>query len=460
MTQQHYNIAIIGAGPASLYAADVLAKAGHHITIINRDIKPGGLIEYGIYLNKYKMKSGLRKVYNRTLGLPNLAYLGNVVVGQAEEAALSLEELRDLGFDAIVVAVGAQGTKWLGLPNEEAVGVYHAKDVVYHYNGLPPFSERSFAIGEDVCVVGFGNVSLDIVHWLVCEKKVNSATIIARRGPAERASTPKELKLISGALDLEQLSQEILERCAQNLSELGQDPQAELESITEYKDAALETESPTSVKMRFLRSPAGVELDAQGKVIGLRCEVMRMTPPKTEGGRTGCVATGESEVIPCDSIVFAIGDSIEPNIGLPLEPRYKSTFATVPTPWEGAPEAPRYMVYDPERDAPLWDTFVVGWARKASDGLVGKARQDAEQGCVEILAYLDGQFEQKPTETPLSLGAPTEALKTLLHERGVPLVDLEGVRRIDAQEAILAKELGLPEAKLASTLKMLQAAKG
>lgn len=458
MTQRAFNIAIIGAGPASLYAADTLSKAGHHITIINRDIKPGGLIEYGIYLNKYKMKSGLRKVYNRTLEHAQVDYIGHVAVG--EGGALTLEELRALGFDAIVVAVGAQGTKWLGLPNEDAPGVYHAKDVVYHYNGLPPFSERDFAIGQDVCVVGFGNVSLDIVHWLVCEKKVAQATIVARRGPAERASTPKELKLVSGALDLAQIEAEITDRIAENLRELGQDPAAELASITEFKDAALETESPTSLKMRFLRSPAGVELDEQGRVIGLRCDVMRMTPPKEEGGRPGVKATGESEVIPCDSIVFAIGDSIEPSIGLPLEPKWKSTFAVVPEPWEGAPEAPRYMVYDPQTQTPLWGTFVIGWARKASDGLVGKAKQDADQGCVEILAYLNGELGHGPEQAPTSLGAPAQALKTLLHERDHQFVELEGVRRIEAAEQALAKSRGLPEAKLASTQKMLEIAKG
>lgn len=452
MSETIYNIAMIGAGPASLYATDVLSKAGHHVTIINRDIKPGGLVEYGIYLNKYKMKSGLRKVFSRILRRDNVHYFGNVTIGS--EGKLTLEDLRELGFDAIVVAVGAQGTKWLGLEGEQGPQVYHAKDVVYHYNALPPYSEQDFPVGDSVTVVGFGNVCLDIVHWLVCEVKVAEATIVARRGPNERASTPKELKLVSAALDLAQIRTEITETIADNLQSLGQDPQAAFEDITSFKDVPLETDSPTKLKMRFLLSPSSIERDEQGQVTGLRCEITQMTPPKQEGGRPGVKGTGEFEVLPCDAVVFAIGDSIEPSIGLPLEPKWKSTFATVPYAWDGAPDADRYMVFDPERETPIWDTFVVGWARKASDGLVGKARKDAVTGCQEVLAYLDHQFEQGPGQ-PADAALVQEKLRALFDQHGVAAVDIAGIDIIEAKEQALAKEANLPEFKFKSNQAML-----
>lgn len=450
---QSFNIAIIGAGPASLYATDVLSKAGHNVTIINRDIKPGGLVEYGIYLNKYKMKRGLRKIFNRILDRDNVHYLGNVTVGV--DSPVTVQGLKDLGYDVVVVAVGAQGTKWLGLDGEKGKGVFHAKDVVYHYNSLPPFSEQAFDVGQHVVVVGFGNVCLDVVHWLVCERKVASATIVARRGPNERASTPKELKLISNAMDLAQIKQEITEDIAPNLISLGQDPQAALEDITSYKDIPLETDSPTALRMRFLRSPSVVALDEDGRVNGLTCEITRMTAPREEGGRPGVKGTGEYETLPCDGVVFAIGDSIEPSIGLPLEPKWKSTFATVPDAWEGAPDAPRYMVWDPETRTPLWGTFVVGWARKASDGLVGKARKDAVQGCQEILGYLDGQLEQGPVAEPIEGSQLLLKLTTLLTERGVETVDLNGVRLIEKHEQEYAQAHELPEFKYTHNHEML-----
>ncbi|MGB9586244.1 MAG: FAD-dependent oxidoreductase, partial [Anaerolineales bacterium] len=137
----NYSIAIVGAGPAGLYAARILAEQGALVVLFNRDIKPGGLAEYGIYFDKVKMKEGLRKQFQQILDMPNVHYFGNVVVGK--EADISLDEIKSMGFDAILVTAGAQGTKWLGIPGENIPkGVYHAKDIVYYYNKLPPFSQR------------------------------------------------------------------------------------------------------------------------------------------------------------------------------------------------------------------------------------------------------------------------------------------------------------------------------
>ncbi|MDL1897699.1 FAD-dependent oxidoreductase, partial [Anaerolineae bacterium CFX7] len=72
------QVAVIGAGPAGLYAAQQLAKLGAHVTLLNRDIKPGGLAEYGIYHDKLKMKDGLRAQFKKILALPQVDYFGNV----------------------------------------------------------------------------------------------------------------------------------------------------------------------------------------------------------------------------------------------------------------------------------------------------------------------------------------------------------------------------------------------
>ena len=149
------SVAVIGAGPAGIFAARELAAAGLDVALINRDIKPGGLAEYGIYHSKHKMKEGLRRQFRQVLDSEGVHYFGNISIGTEED--LSLEELQSLGFDALLVTVGAQGTKWLGLPGEELKGVFHAKDLVYHYNKLPPFSEQVYDIGKRVLCVGVGN---------------------------------------------------------------------------------------------------------------------------------------------------------------------------------------------------------------------------------------------------------------------------------------------------------------
>ncbi|MFP4599686.1 MAG: NAD(P)-binding protein, partial [Persicimonas sp.] len=102
MSQTSYTIAMIGAGPAALYSTAKLAAAGHDVVILNRDIKPGGLAEFGIYPNKYKMKNGLRVFFRKILADERVSYFGNVSVGV--DADLTLDEIREMGFDALVVA--------------------------------------------------------------------------------------------------------------------------------------------------------------------------------------------------------------------------------------------------------------------------------------------------------------------------------------------------------------------
>ena len=104
--QDKHIVAVVGAGPAGLYAAKQLAAEGVRVALINRDIKPGGLAEYGIYHSKHKMKEGLRKQFRRILENPEISYYGNVVVGK--DSGLSLDDLYNLGFQALMVTVGAQ----------------------------------------------------------------------------------------------------------------------------------------------------------------------------------------------------------------------------------------------------------------------------------------------------------------------------------------------------------------
>src|SRR5436309_6245874 len=120
------TVFVVGAGPAGMFAAQKIAQGGHEVIILNRDIKPGGLAEYGIYPTKDKMKIGLRKQFAKVLSLPNVHYFGHVPVGG--HSVVTVPELQAFSPSAIVFAIGAQGTKKLGLPGETAKGVYAAKD--------------------------------------------------------------------------------------------------------------------------------------------------------------------------------------------------------------------------------------------------------------------------------------------------------------------------------------------
>src|SRR2546430_2651960 len=178
----NHLIVVVGAGPAGLAVANVMSKQGHEVVVLNRDIKVGGLAEYGIFPNKHKLRGGLRKGYWEILTRHNVRYFGNVTVGNGFH--LTVSELRALGPSALVFSTGAQGTKTIGVEGDTAKGVYHAKDCVYHYNLLPGFSTRPFEMGQRVAGIAFGGVMVAIAHWLSGRRAVEAAPGTVRREPA------------------------------------------------------------------------------------------------------------------------------------------------------------------------------------------------------------------------------------------------------------------------------------
>lgn len=212
------TVFVVGAGPAGLFAAQKLALAGHQVAIFNRDIKPGGLAEYGIYPVKDKMKFGLRKQFAKVLGLPTVYYFGHVNIGN--EYDLPLEELRGMNPSAVVFSCGAQGGNRLNLPGENAKGVYSAKNFVYHYNQLPPYASMDFSTGKSVAIIGMGNVAVDIMRWVLLDdpaRQTEQVIVVARRGPFEAKFDEKEIAHLEGHLLRDNFLQElerIKDRCA------------------------------------------------------------------------------------------------------------------------------------------------------------------------------------------------------------------------------------------------------
>jgi len=376
-----FNVAVVGAGPAGLYAAKYLAQDGANVALINRDIKPGGLAEYGIYHDKYKMKAGLRKQFRRILEIPEVRYYGNVKVGESGD--LTLEELLELGFQAIMVTVGAQGTKWLGLPGEDYDGVYHAKDIVYHYNKLPPFSTQEFSIGKRVALIGVGNVMMDIAHWAIRDLKVDQVIAVARRGPAEVKFTRKEMLNIACNLDLGALESE-LDRVSGPMNAVDQDPTVAKEFILSALPKALEPISETRFRFEFLSSPSRILGDSDGKVCGLEIDDTELV---LRNGDTKAQRLGTKRVLDVDSVVFCIGDKVDEEFGLPIQ---WNEFVKHPQPRYPI-DGVSYEAYDPQTEEPVEGVFVAGWSREASSGLVGIARKDGESGAKVMLRYLESK---------------------------------------------------------------------
>jgi ferredoxin--NADP+ reductase len=434
-----YVVAVIGAGPAGLYASRQLANMGVHVVLLNRDIKPGGLAEYGIYPTKIKMKVGLRRQFGRILEIPEIEYYGNVTV--AQEGDFSLEDLGKMGFQALLVTVGAQGTKWLGLPGEDLIGVYHAKDLVYHYNKLPPFSEQKFYIGKRVALIGVGNVMLDIAHWLVRDLKVDEVTAIARRGPAEVKFSKKEMEIVARNLDLEDLDVEF-ERVAPVMESVGQDAVEAKAFILSTLPKALEPVSNTRFCLEFLASPSRILGGERGIVRGLEVEDTTLVP---SNGTTKAKRLGTTRVLDVDTVIFCIGDRVDETFGLPVK---WNEFVKNPTP-RFPVNGLSYEAYDPDSETPIQGVFVAGWSREASSGLVGVARKDGENGAQAVIEYLNTLPPSDKIDQILS------DFRKHLDRLGKRIVVKEDLKQLEEAEKAQAEELQVEDFKYKSNQEML-----
>ena len=147
-----------------------------------------------------------------------MRYFGHIQVGTAYD--LTIEELDAMRPAAIIFTCGAQGTRKLGLPCEDAKGVYAAKEFVYHYNQLPPYASMDFSTGRSVAIVGMGDVAIEIARWLLDDspgRRPEKVIAIARRGPLEIKFDEKELEVVERHLSRKELSSElerVKERCA------------------------------------------------------------------------------------------------------------------------------------------------------------------------------------------------------------------------------------------------------
>ncbi|MFT3892644.1 MAG: FAD-dependent oxidoreductase [Anaerolineales bacterium] len=429
MTNQYF-VAVIGAGPAGFFAARELANQGACVALFNRDIKPGGLAEYGIYPNKHTMKSGLRKQFRQVLDIPNLNYYGNVTIGS--KADISLDDLRKLGFQAILVTAGAQGTKWLGLPGENLDGVYHAKELVYYYNQLPPYRQRQFSFGKHCAVIGAGNVMLDITHFLTREMKVEEVIAVVRRGPAEVKFEKKEMEYVIDNLDRAALDAEI-ERVTPIMQSVHQDPEAARASILEALPKALPKVSDTRFRFEFLASPVQMIGDAEGNLTQVEIEDNILVEAD---GDTKAKGTGNKRRLDVRMVVFAIGDKVDESFGLPVE---RNEFVKSKT--------PRFPIDDISYETSEEDIFVGGWSRQASTGLVGLARKDGTNASKAVWQYLQ---TKQPTQPHI------DDLLSKLKSSGKPVVLKEHIKKLEAAEQAEAQKRGLEAFKFDSNEEMLQ----
>jgi ferredoxin--NADP+ reductase len=224
-------------------------------------------------------------------------------------------------------------------------------------------------------------------------------------------------------MDIVGLTKEF-DRIRQRLEAVGQKPDDLFKGITDEFTKCEPKISDTKIGFRFLASPKRVLVDASNRVRALEIEETRLEP---KGEDTAAVGLKQFYEFPVDSVIFAVGDRVDETVGLP----YKGgVFVTNPNKTINDPDDSLFQAYDEASGKIVEGVFLTGWARKASEGLVGVAKRDGEW-CAEVVTrYLEAK-------SSLSKGTADEILRKLhriLKERGTHVVDVKGLRTLESTE--------------------------
>ncbi|GBL38782.1 hypothetical protein EMGBD2_00400 [Nitrospirota bacterium] len=250
-----------------------------------------------------------------------------------------MDDLRGLSANAIVFSSGAQGTKSIGVEGDSAQGVFHAKDVVFHFNRLPGYGDQPFEMGKHVGIIGVGDVMVDIARWLINYKKVERVTAIARRGPVERKYNPKEIRTVCSNMSLEGIAAEFV-RIKDRLAAVGQNADDVQKGLTDEFTKCEPKVSDAKMGFRFLASPKRILVDAHNRVRGLELEENKLEP---KGDDTAAVGLKQYYEFACDSVVFAVGDKVDATLGLPYK---NGVFVTNPNKTGNDPDDALFQAYD------------------------------------------------------------------------------------------------------------------
>lgn len=424
------KFAIVGAGPAGMYAADALLSnfEGCRIDVFEKYPAPFGLIRYGVAPDHYKTRNTSRQ-FARTLEEEAVGYYGNVDIGND----ISMAELKE-HYDGIVISIGAYNDRKLGIPGEDLPGVYGACAFVGWYNGHPEFRDLDPMLdGDGVSVIGIGNVALDVCRVLaktrsemigsdICAHALDaieaspltSLHMFGRRGSIEAGFTPKELGELR---DLERCAAII--DAAQLPDEVTGDFEGRVRGIKEKNLKILnelaaqdKPEKPVKMNLTFYASP--LEILGNDRVEGIRLE-------KTEVVDGRAVATGETFDVSCGAVVTAIGYHTLPPEGLPLN---------------GGTIANENGRVEP-------GVYVVGWAKRGPSGTIPTNGPDS-RGVVDLMIE-DLQDAGK---------AGGEAIDALISERGVHRVNFDQWKIIGDAETSRAPE-GHPRERFTRVDEML-----
>ncbi|WP_067249496.1 FAD-dependent oxidoreductase [Microbacterium resistens] len=390
------RVAIVGAGPAGIYAGNILttavaavreaedAGARVEIDLIESLPAPYGLIRYGVAPDHPRIKGIVNSLHEMLDAPPSdaaggtetaprrsIRFLGNVEVGRD----VTLEELR-ARYHAVILATGAIRDAVLDVPGADLPGSYGAADFVAWYDGHPDVPREWPLDAASVAVIGNGNVALDVARVLAKpaaalrstevpdsvlagleSSAVTDVHVFGRRGPADIKFTPIELRELGEVAGVDiVLHEEDFD---------GVDPAAAPNNQLKIMLRTLQSwrtrepsGAPRRLHLHFWHAP----LEILGSE---RVEAVRFA--RTAPGAEGVVATGEERTIPVQAVYRAVGYFGSPVLGAPFDERR----GVVPNEGGRVDGEP--------------GLYATGWIKRGPVGLIGHTKSDASETIANLL---------------------------------------------------------------------------
>ncbi|OBH31468.1 ferredoxin [Mycobacterium sp. E342] len=437
--RQPLTVAIVGSGPAAMYAADeLLTQDGVRVNVFEKLPTPYGLVRAGVAPDHQNTKR-VTRLFDRVVGHRRFRFYLNVEVGRHLSHADLLAH-----HHAVVYAVGAPDDRRLQIEGMGLPGTGTATELVAWINGHPDFAELPVDLGHDrVVIIGNGNVALDVARVLSADpddlartdiadcalaalraSAVREVVVAARRGPAQSAFTLPELIGLTTSSDV------VLSAADHELV---------------AADLAAVTDGLSKRKLEILSSLGD---DSEPTHNGGRPRIRlayQLTPNRVLGEQraTGVqfAVTGTDDL--CDLsaglVLTSIGYRGKPIRDLPFD----ESVAVVPN--DGG------RVVDPGSGAPVPGAYVAGWIKRGPSGFIGTNKSCSLQTVHALVADFNAGRLSDPVAKP-------EALAELVRVRQPDAVDAHGWRAIDAAEVTRGGADGRPRSKFTDVAGMLAAA--
>jgi ferredoxin--NADP+ reductase len=443
------RLAIVGAGPAGIYAADLIIKAERdfEVSIDLFDLLPApyGLVRYGVAPDHPRIKGIIKALYE-VLDRGDIRFFGNVKYG----TDITLDELKE-HYNAVIFATGAIKDAELNIPGVELDGSYGAADFVNWYDAHPDVPRSWPLNAKEVAVIGNGNVALDVarilskqpqallstdipdnVYQVLLTSPVTDVHVFGRRGPAQVKFTPLELReacAIEGVDTIVYDEDFQYDAGSQDAIDSNNQTRVMVSTLEGIRTKEL-TGAGRRLHLHFFSSPSEI-LGVDGKVSGLRIERTKLD------GHGGVVSTGEFREYPVQAVYRAVGYFGTELVEIPFDEKY------------GVISNNAGRVVDSEGSV-VSGIYATGWIKRGPVGLIGHTKSDAMETIASLIEDRSTWWQPAHHDE--------QSVIDLLKGKNVQFLGWPEWLKVDATERQLGEDQGRERIKLVDREDFLSAA--